>query len=452
MGYSLAQNLVSNGYTITATDANLAVIEKIQKETLHGLKTAPSIELVCKMVISPKLILLSIPAGYIDDCIEQLIKHLNAGDIVADLGNSLYTSSIARSQKLERKNIYFLDVGVSGGPSAARTGPAIMAGGSEIAWKKSKTIFEKIAAKTDGTKSCVFFGNAGMGHFIKMVHNGIEYALMQTLAEVSNVLRQLFGFNNLEQSKVFQNIDELYTSSHLLKITAEILRAQDEDKNYLLNDVESAIGQNGTGSWAVQASLELDTPIPAIYMAVATRQLSKTYKFLAYTDTTKAEKKPLKSFALEQHTLADVIFFNFTCSLYQGLKLINAANAISNAPIELEGVFKSWRSGSIIRGEFIENFSNKCQNFKDMNTSLLQELIKERLTSGLTTIRNFNTSANNNGIPTPVLAANLSYFDLIFMPHNVGEILQLQRSYFGQHTIRHKHSGKEIIPPWKTHG
>ena len=451
MGYSLAQNLVSNGYTVTATDANLAVIEKIQKETLHGLKTAPSLELVCKMVRSPKLILLSIPAGYIDDCIEELITHLDAGDIVADLGNSLYTNSIARSQKLERQNIYFLGVGVSGGPSGARTGPAIMAGGSAIAWKKSKTIFEKIAAGTDGTKSCVFFGNAGMGHFIKMVHNGIEYALMQTLAEVSNVLRELFGYDNLKQSKEFQNIDELHTSAQLLKITCEILRAQDEDKNYLLDDVESAIGQNGTGLWTVQASLELDIPIPAIYMAVATRQLSKTTIFPTYPDAAKEKKKPVKNSTLEPLNLADLIFFNFTCSLYQGLKLINAANTISDTSVDLEGVFKSWRSGSIIRGEFLENFSKKSQSFGDVNASLLHDLIKERLTGGLTSIRDFVASANNHGIPTPVLAANLTYYDLIFTPHNVGEILQLQRSYFGQHPIHHKHSGEQIIPPWKTH-
>lgn len=196
MGYNLAKNIVSKNYKVNAYEKNKLVFENIKKDNIKNLCLFNSIKELIKNTPSPRMIMLSLPADKIDECINELINHLNSEDIVADLGNSLYLKSIEREKLLKQYNINFLGIGISGGPRGAKKGPAIMAGGSKSAWNNVKHIFEDIAAKNESHSACCYFGSAASGHFVKLVHNGIEYALMQGLAEISNILEYAYGMNH----------------------------------------------------------------------------------------------------------------------------------------------------------------------------------------------------------------------------------------------------------------
>jgi len=247
MGLNLAKNIISKKYKVYAYEKNEKIIHDLKKNKIEDLFLNESLEEMLSKVSSPRIILLSLPANKIDECINELIDHLNPQDIIADLGNSLYLKSIERYNLLKKNNISFLGIGISGGPRGAKNGPAIMAGGCEHAWANVKHIFEDIAAKYDDQKACCFFGSPGSGHFIKLVHNGIEYALMEGLAEISIILRQAYGMNNEDQSKIFNEILKTDASSFLLKITSEIINAKNSQNNYFINDVNNKIEQNGTG-------------------------------------------------------------------------------------------------------------------------------------------------------------------------------------------------------------
>ena len=217
MGFNLAKNIISKKYTVHAYEKNEVIINALRNDHIQNLILNDSLEGMLKNLPSPRIIMLSLPADKIDDCINELIKYLKPNDIIADLGNSLYLKSIERYKLLKENNVSFLGIGVSGGPRGAKNGPAIMAGGCKHAWENVNHIFEDIAAKKDNKKACCFFGGPGSGHFVKLVHNGIEYALMEALAEISVILRQAHGINNQDQTNIFKKILKTETSSFPFK-------------------------------------------------------------------------------------------------------------------------------------------------------------------------------------------------------------------------------------------
>ena len=447
MGLNLAKNIISKKYKVYAYEKNEKIIHDLKKNKIEDLFLNESLEEMLSKVSSPRIILLSLPANKIDECINELIDHLNPQDIIADLGNSLYLKSIERYNLLKKNNISFLGIGISGGPRGAKNGPAIMAGGCEHAWSNVKHIFEDIAAKYDDQKACCFFGSPGSGHFIKLVHNGIEYALMEGLAEISIILRQAYGMNNEDQSKIFNKILKTDTSSFLLKITSEIINAKNSQDNYFINDVNNKIEQNGTGIWTIKAALDLGVSIPSIYEAVSTRSSSKNFNHKSLH--IENDSKSYSNEKINEYELEEIIFFNFVCSLFQGLNLINESNKWDFFNYKIQDVFQAWSAGCILQGEYLNFVSQKFKNSQNFNLDFLCSLIEEKCSLNLTFLRNFNINAIKHKIPCPVLSSNIAYYDLIFTKHRIGETIQLQRSYFGLHPLKNK-NGDEIVKPFWT--
>ncbi|MDC1357329.1 NAD(P)-binding domain-containing protein [Pseudomonadota bacterium] len=445
MGYNLAKNLTSKDFKVYAYEKNLDIIEKIEQDKITNLFLVKSLKQLINNTHSPRIIMLSLPADKIDECIDNIIEFMNPGDTIADLGNSLYLKSIERYNRLLNKNISFLGIGVSGGPRGARNGPAIMAGGSETAWSKTKHIFNSISAKNGEQNACCYFGSPGSGHFIKLIHNGIEYALMEVLAEISIILNKAYKLNNHEQVKKFKDVLNTTSSSYLLEITTKVLNAKNENNIYFIDDIDNRIEQNGTGVWTIKAALELGVSIPSIYSAVSTRSNSQYFNYdtgvnLSYDD--------LKiNSEVNNINLEEIIFFNFACSLFQGLNLIKESNRYDFFDFNLQDVFRAWSAGCILQGEYLRFISNEFNINRDLNYNFLYELINKKCPN-INNIRDFCSLAIKHGIPSPVLSANLAYYDLVFSNHKIGETIQLQRSYFGLHPLKQKNNKDTVKPFW----
>jgi len=445
MGYNLAKNLISKDFTVHAFEKNDKIIKKIASDKILKLHLESSLKELCNKTPSPRIIMLSLPANKIDQCIDELTEYLNPNDIIADLGNSLYLKSIERYRRLSDQNIDFLGVGVSGGPRGAKLGPAIMSGGSHDAWNKTKHIFHSIAAKNNSDTACCYFGSAGAGHFVKLIHNGIEYALMESLAEISCVLMNAFNMNQENQANALKKILNTETSSFLLEITSKVLNAKNDADQYFIDQIDNEIGQNGTGTWTINAALELGVSIPSIYSAVSTRSSSNYFNYKK-KELLSNDKKPLLDF--NDINLEEIIFFNFACSLYQGLTLIEASNKWDYFDFKLKDIFKAWSAGCILQGKYLKLMSTEYNQKNELDLNFLYNIIHKKTSENLLSIRKFNAAAINLAIPSPVLSANLAYYDLMFSEHKIGETIQLQRSFFGLHPLKEKETNKVLKPYW----
>ena len=446
MGYNLAKNMVSKNYQVNAFEKNMLIVENIKNDNIQNLYLLNSIQDLVDKTPSPRIIMLSLPADKIDKCINDLIDHLNPTDIIADLGNSLYLKSMEREKLLSRHNISFLGIGVSGGPRGAKNGPAIMAGGSKNAWENVKNIFEDISAKNNDESACCYFGSSGSGHFVKLVHNGIEYALMEGLAEISNVLEFAYDMDNNQRAKRFKEVLQTQSSSFLLEITSEILNAKNINNEYFIDETDNKIGQNGTGIWTINAALELGVSIPSIYEAVSTRSISDSFDYKL--EVNKKNQIVIAKVDDRELALEEIIFFNFVCSLYQGLSLIKESNVWDFFDYKIDDVFKAWSARWIVQGNYLNFISQKYKTDKTLNFEFLFNLIEEKCSNKLRSIREFNSNAIKFGLPCPVLSSNLAYYDLIFSKHKIGETIQLQRSFFGLHPLKDKKSNDKIKPYW----
>tara|TARA_B110000046_G_scaffold38973_1_gene42827 strand:+ start:3552 stop:4928 length:1377 start_codon:yes stop_codon:yes gene_type:complete len=445
MGLNLAKNLISKGFIVNAFEKNKRIIDDISLQNISGLKIYNSLNQLCENLSGPKIIMLSLPANKIDECIEELIKYLNPDDIIADLGNSLYLKSIDRHYYLSKHKIDFLGIGVSGGPRGAKFGPAIMVGGTQKAWNKVENIFNSIAAKKDNVTACCYFGSSGSGHLVKLIHNGIEYALMEALAEITNTLMNAFKLNQDDQSKQLNKVISTFSSSFLLEITSKILNAKSDDNQYFINQVDNKIDQNGTGKWTVNTALDFGVSIPSIYAAVSNRSSSINFN---YSTKTEQSIENNKIFEINEVNLEEIIFFNFVCSLYQGVSVIFASNQLENFNFNIKEIFKAWSSGCILQGEYLDQVSKEYDLTGNFNLEFLYNLINKKIHNNLLSIRNFISIATKTGNPIPVLSANLSYYDSIFSNHKIGETIQLQRSFFGLHPLKDKRTKKDIKPYW----
>ena len=445
MGYNLAKNLISKDFTVYAFEKNDEIIKKIASKKITRLHLENSLKELCNKTPSPRIIMLSLPADKIDQCIDELTEYLNPNDIIADLGNSLYLKSMERYHRLSDQNIDFLGVGVSGGPRGAKLGPAIMSGGSQIAWNKTKHIFNSIAAKNNDDTACCYFGSSGAGHFVKLIHNGIEYALMESLAEISCVLMKTFKMDQEDQANALKEILNTNTSSFLLEITSKVLNAKNDADQYFIDLIDNKIGQNGTGTWTINAALELGVSIPSIYSAVSTRSSSKNFNY-RQKEILSSDQKLLLDF--KNINLEEIIFFNFACSLYQGLSLIEASNKWDYFDFKLKDIFKAWGAGCILQGKYLKFMSEEYNQKNQLDLNFLYNIINKKTSKNLLSIRKFNAAAIDLAIPSPVLSANLAYYDLMFSEHRIGETIQLQRSFFGLHPLKEKKTNIVIKPYW----
>ena len=443
MGSNLLQNISDNGFICSGYDINpdkVASLNNLKCERIHGFT---SLDDFAKSLKSPRTVMMLVPAGSIvDNVIEELIKVLNIGDIIIDGGNSHFTDTERRNKELEKEGFHFIGMGVSGGEEGARMGPSMMPGGDKKAYKKIEPVLRKIAAQVDGEPTVAYMGVRSAGHFVKMVHNGIEYALMQLISETYEILKTGLNFNAEEIHQVFEMWTKGRLSSYLLEITCDIFAYINKgDKHILLTYIRDEAKAKGTGKWTSQAAMDLNLPIPMIDVSVSTRDLSK-YKELR-TSAAKLYSDPnvVQHYDRDESyidTLEQAFFFGMVSAYTQGMHLLYCANVEFKYKLNLHLIAKIWRGGCIIRSAFLENIFAAYKDNPDLKHLFMNEKISSHIKESLPSARTVVADAVLNGISVPALSAAISYFDNFKSEDMPTNLIQAQRDYFGSHTYELK--------------
>ncbi|TVQ22106.1 MAG: decarboxylating NADP(+)-dependent phosphogluconate dehydrogenase [Spirochaetaceae bacterium] len=444
MGQNLVLNMNDNGYTVAVHNRTTAKMEDFLAGPAKGTSVvgAETLEDLTGMLASPRRVMLMVKAGpVVDSYIEQLIPLLDKGDIIIDGGNSHYPDTERRVKKLEEHGLLFIGTGVSGGEEGARTGPSIMPGGTSQAWPAVKPIFQAIAARaSDGTPCCDWVGDGGAGHYVKMVHNAIEYGDMQLIAEAYQIMHELLGMSHTEMADVFGAWNQGRLESYLIEITSDILRTVDEDGSPLLEKILDAAGQKGTGKWTVVDAANLGIPVTLIAEAVFARSLSalkeERVKAAEILGDPKNNSAVLGS-GDRDAMLADLeaaVFAAKITSYAQGFMLIREAARENNWTIDFGAVAGMWRGGCIIRSAFLGDITEAYDKNPELQNLLLAPVFAAATRDSVPAWRRAVTRAIGAGVPVPALGAALSFFDGYRTQRLPANMLQAQRDYFGAHT------------------
>ncbi|MGE5804314.1 MAG: decarboxylating NADP(+)-dependent phosphogluconate dehydrogenase [Ignavibacteria bacterium] len=439
MGENLSLNMESKGFSVAVYDIDKEKVKKFVNGRAKGKKITGtySLEELTASLELPRKIMMMVPAGKIvDETIELLIPHLSKGDILIDGGNTHFPDTNRRVKYLESKGFLFIGTGVSGGEEGALHGPSIMPGGSKEAWPHVKPIFQAIAAKVDdGVPCCDWIGEEGAGHFVKMVHNGIEYGDMQLIGETYHIMRDILKMKPGEMHRVFKKWNEGELKSYLIEITSDILAFKDEDGKPLVNKILDTAGQKGTGKWTAITSLDLAVPLTLITESVYSRILSSMKdKRAAASNLFPKKKNSFKADKLKFiNDLGKALYAAKILSYTQGYELLKAAAKEFKWNINYGGIALMWRGGCIIRSAFLGKIKEAFDKNPDLSNLLLDPFFTEKISSTQGSLRKVVAAAINNGIPVPALSSGLAYFDGYrseFLPAN---LLQAQRDYFGAH-------------------
>ncbi len=440
MGENLVLNIERNGYSVAVFNRTVSKVDKFTEGRAEGknIKGCHSIEELVASLERPRKVMLLVKAGQaVDDFIEKIIPHLEKGDIIIDGGNSHFPDTIRRTAYVESKGLLYIGTGVSGGEEGALNGPSIMPGGSPAAWPHVKEIFQKISAKTSsGEPCCEWVGENGAGHFVKMVHNGIEYGDMQMITEVYQMMKAGLGLSNQEMHQVFAKWNQGKLDSYLIEITRDILDYKDEDGNYVVDQILDAAGQKGTGKWTAIAALDMGQPLTLIGEAVFARCLSAlkeervaASKELSGPNATFKNDKTQMIEDLEQALYASKIV-----SYAQGYQLMRSAAKEYKWNLNYGGVALMWRGGCIIRSVFLGKIKEAFDKNSKLINLLLDPFFKKEVTSSLPAWRRVVQTAVELGIPMPAVSTALAYYDGYRSERLPANLLQAQRDYFGAHT------------------
>jgi 6-phosphogluconate dehydrogenase len=420
-------------------DINRAKAEEFEASANPGtvIKGVYELASMVHQLKKPRKIMMLVPAGKpVDDVIGNLVPLLEKDDIIIDGGNSHFTDTLVRIKFLQEKEIHFMGVGISGGEMGARTGPSIMPGGDEVAWKQVKPILEAVSAKVDGQPCVAYMGKWAAGHYVKMVHNGIEYAIMQLISEVYDILKRGVGLNNDELHEVFKKWNEGDMQSFLLEITADIFTHKDGDTGQSMVDVIlDKAGAKGTGKWTSQNSMDLAVPIPTIDAAVTAREIS------AYKDeriaASELYKNKAKTANLDKekvsHQLHDALYFATIICYAQGFALLHSASSELDMDVLLPDVVKIWRGGCIIRSALLNDFYKVYKKNPQLPNLLLDKKIARLVKSKEKKLRMINKQATASKIPIPGFSSALAYFDAYCSSLLPTNLIQAQRDFFGAH-------------------
>lgn len=439
MGRNLLLNMVDHGFAVAGYDKSTDKVAVLNQSSQDHLKGFSVMNDFIESLKSPRTMMMLVPAGKIvDEVIAELIPLLDKGDIIIDGGNSHFIDTERRASALKDKGIHFFGMGISGGEEGARRGPSMMPGGDKKAYEHVKPIFEAIAAHVNGDPCVTYIGPGASGHFVKMVHNGIEYALMQLIAETYAMLKKGLGMDNESIRNVFDQWNKGRLQSFLLEITADIFAFKNpEGTHLLLDDIKDEARAKGTGKWTSQGAMDISLPIPTIDTAVAMRDLSKykalrTQAAIAYPN---AEKKPLASNPKEYLThLEQAFYFVMISSYAQGMHLLFKASETYNYQLELDQIAKIWRGGCIIRSVFLEDIYSAFHENRKLEHLLLDEAVQVKVKKSLPGIRTVVSEATQFGLALPAYAASLSYFDAFRSESMPSNLIQAQRDFFGAHT------------------
>ncbi len=440
MGENLILNMESKGFRVACYNRTTSKVDDFVADRAKGknIDGYHDLESFCRGLKQPRKVMLMVKAGTVVDAfIDQVVPHLEAGDIIIDGGNSHFPDTIRRMEYVESKGLRYIGTGVSGGEEGALLGPSIMPGGSPTAWDCVKPIFQKIAAQTDaGEPCCDWVGQSGAGHFVKMVHNGIEYGDMQMICETYQMMKYGLSMSNEEMEAVFSRWNEGKLDSYLIEITRDILGYRDENGEATLDFILDTAGQKGTGKWTAIAALDEGMPLTLIGEAVFARCLSaikeervKASKLLTGPDAKFTGEKARLIADLE-----DALYASKIVSYAQGYQLMRAAAKSYDWNLNYGGIALMWRGGCIIRSAFLGRIKDAFDKNPDLDNLLLDPFFRDAVVTAQDAWRRVVVKAVELGIPMPAVGSALSYYDGYRSGRLPANLLQAQRDYFGAHS------------------
>lgn len=439
MGRNFILNVADNNFKAFGYDLDQEKVDALKTEgdNLDLVNASTSIETFIDALAKPRKIMLLVPAGKIvDSVIDNLLPFLDKDDIIIDGGNSFFTDTDRREAYLKNKGIHFFGSGVSGGAKGARKGPSIMPGGNKEAYQHVKPIFEAVSAKFNGEPCVAYLGPKSAGNYVKMVHNGIEYGLMQLISETYDLLKKSCNLSNEELHQVFDTWNKGRLQSFLVEITAEIFN-QDDDKGTgrLIDKILDKAKQKGTGKWTSQNAMDLGIPIPSIDIAVSMREISALKDERVTAD--KLYDRPKVDAINKEELIAnaeEALYFAFITTYAQGLHQLADASKEYEYELDLSVIAKIWRAGCIIRAALLEDISSAYTTDKNLANLLLAPSFVPKVQKAVPATRKIIAYAAKNGIPLPGLSNSLTYFDAYTSSQLPLNLIQAQRDHFGSHT------------------
>jgi 6-phosphogluconate dehydrogenase len=461
MGQNLVLNMNDHGYKVAVFNRTVSKVDEFINEEAKGTEVvgAHSVEELCGLLKSPRRVMIMVKAGdVVDQTIEQILPYLEKGDIIIDGGNSLFTDSNRRTKDLAAKGILFVGTGVSGGEEGARFGPSIMPGGNPAAWPHVKEIFQAIAAKVeDGTPCCDWVGEDGAGHYVKMVHNGIEYGDIQLICEAYQLLKDGLGLSADEFAEVFKEWNKGELDSYLVEITATIFAKKDEDGTPIVDKILDTAGQKGTGKWTAISALDLGMPVTLIGESVFARCLSALKD--ERVQASKVLEGPKEKIAVGARAefieiVRRALYCSKMVSYAQGYMLLRAAEKEYGWKLNMGGIALMWRGGCIIRSIFLGNIKAAYDKNPGLANLLLDEFFAGALNKYQGSWRKAIVQAIELGVPTPAFSTALAFYDGFRTARLPANLLQAQRDFFGAHTYERtdKPRGEFFHTNWTGHG
>ena len=441
MGQNLVMNMADHGFTVAVYNRTTAVVDSFVAGPAKGMRIIPthSLEELVATLKRPRRVMMLVKAGQpVDAFIERLIPILEPGDIIIDGGNSNYEDTMRRTSAVEARGLLYIGAGVSGGEEGARHGPSIMPGGSPAAWPAVKPILQAIAAKApegdpNGVPCCDWVGENGAGHFVKMVHNGIEYGDMQLIAEAYSLLRAGKESDNAQLATVFDNWNKGDLDSFLIEITANILRFKQADGTYLVDSILDVAGQKGTGKWSAMAAMDQNDPLTLVTEAVYARMLSGLQ-----SERQKASAlypgQGEEVASLTTNDIRDALYASKIISYAQGFSLMSRASASYKWNLNYGAIAQIWRKGCIIRSAFLGKITEAYQHNPELENLLFDPFFKQKIENSQSAWRKVVSAAFASGVAIPAMASALSYFDGLRTLNSSANLIQAQRDYFGAHT------------------
>ena len=439
MGRNFALNMADHGFSVAGYDKDPAKVEALEKESVqHQVHGTADLKEFIASLRAPRALLMLVPAGApVDSVIRDLLPHLEKGDLVIDAGNSHFKDTDLRASVLAGKGIAFLGVGVSGGEEGARHGPSIMPGGAKEAYERIRPIFEAAAAKADGDSCVAWLGPGSAGHYVKMVHNGIEYGIMQLTAEAYDLMKRGGGLNDDEIQEAFTSWNQGELNGYLVEIAGKIFSKTDEKTGKrLINEIQDVAKQNGTGLWTSQSAMELKVPTPTIDLAVAMRDLSVLAKERVQAE--EAYQRPSRRSVADRGAflsqLGRALYSSLILTYAQGFALLAAASEKYGYQLDLEAVARIWRGGCIIRAALLEDIRAAFKAKPDLPNLLLDPGLSRKVMEHQEDLRRMAAEAAESGVPAPGLMVSLGYLDAYRSAWLPANLIQAQRDYFGSHT------------------
>ncbi|HUT66790.1 MAG TPA: NADP-dependent phosphogluconate dehydrogenase [Spirochaetota bacterium] len=441
MGQNLVLNMEDKGYGVAVYNRTVDRVDRFIDERAKDRRIlgTHSIEEFCGALKRPRTVMLVVKAGQpVDDLIEQLLRYLEEGDIILDGGNSYFKDTVRRAEYVEGRGIRYMGVGISGGEEGALKGPSIMPGGSKEAWERVRPILQGIAAKvSDGSPCCEYMGPDGAGHFVKMVHNGIEYVDSQLICEAYFIMKMILGLSYEEMQHIFEGWNRTELDSYLIEITADILGKKDPDTGKpIVEIILDRAAQKGTGKWASKESLDLGVSFPTVAEAVFARTMSSVKK--ERVEASRVLRGPKAEFDGEKQrfieAIGDALYAAKVCSYAQGFALLEAGSKEYGWNLKPGAISLIWRNGCVIRAKFLDCIRDAFSKSPELENLLLDPFFRDAVGKGQENWRWVVSTAASLGVPAPVLSSSLAYYDSYRSEILPANLLQAMRDYFGAHT------------------